>query len=104
MIAETTFGGIEILADPKNQPDAKIDYGSLIYITLQRSKTAKEAIHTMVDLLDTYGYASEGESFSIADRYGDVWIVEIIGRGKGKVGAVWVALKVPDGMIAGHSN
>jgi dipeptidase len=104
VIAETTFGGIEILADPKNQPDAKIDYGSLIYITLQRSKTAKEAIHTMVDLLDTYGYASEGESFSIADRYGDVWIVEIIGRGKGKVGAVWVALKVPDGMIAGHSN
>ncbi len=104
VIAETTFGGVEILADPKNQPDAKIDYGSLIYITLQRSKTAKEAIHTMVELLDTYGYASEGESFSIADRHGDVWIMEVIGRGKGKIGAVYVALKVPDGMIAGHSN
>jgi dipeptidase len=104
VIAETTFGGIEALANPQNQPEAKIDYGSLIYITLQRAKTAKEAIHTMANLLDTYGYASEGESFSIADRHGDVWIMEVIGRGKGKVGAVWVARKVPDGMISGHSN
>lgn len=104
VIAETTFGGIEILANPKNQPDAVIDYGSLIYITLQRSKNAKEAIKTMVDLIDTYGYASEGESFSIADKHGEVWMMEVIGRGKGKVGAVWVAMKIPDGMIAGHSN
>lgn len=104
VIAETTFGGIEVLSNPKHQPDAIIDYGSLIYITLQRSKTAKEAIRTMADLLDKYGYASEGESFSIADRQGCVWIMEVIGRGEGKVGAVWVARKIPDGMISAHSN
>lgn len=104
VIAETTFGGIDILADPKYQPDAKIDYGSLIWITLQRSKTVREAILTMADLMDTHGYASEGESFSLADRQGEVWIMEVIGRGEGKVGAVWVAMKVPDGMIAAHSN
>jgi len=104
VIAETTFGGIEILANSMNQPDAKIDYGSLIYITLQRSKTVIEAIKVMSKLLDTYGYASEGESFSIADKTGEVWMMEVIGRGKGKVGAVWVAMKIPDGMIAGHSN
>jgi len=104
VIAETTFGGIEILADPKHQPDARIDYGSLIYITLQRSKTAREAIQTMANLMDAFGYASEGESFSIADVKGEVWIMEVIGRGEGKVGAVWVAVKVPDGMMAAHSN
>lgn len=101
VIAETTFGGISILSD---QPGAKIDYGSLIYITLQRSESAKEAIHNMHHLMDTYGYASEGESFSIADRSGDVWIMEVIGRGKGKVGAVFVALRIPDGYVAAHSN
>ena len=101
VIAETTFGGISILSD---QPGAKIDYGSLIYITLQRSESAKEAIHNMHHLMDTYGYASEGESFSIADRSGDVWIMEVIGRGEGKVGAVFVALRIPDGYVAAHSN
>mmetsp|Transcript_562 Transcript_562/g.861 ORF Transcript_562/g.861 Transcript_562/m.861 type:complete len:605 (+) Transcript_562:81-1895(+) len=104
VIAETTFGGIDILANPKHQPNAKIDYGSLIYITLQRSKTAKEAIQTMAKLMDTNGYASEGESFSIADRFGEVWIMEVIGRGEGKVGSIWVAIKIPDGYIAAHSN
>ena len=104
VIAETTFGGIDILSNPKHQPDAKIDYGSLIYITLQRAKSAKEAIKTMAALMDKYGYASEGESFSIADRFGEVWIMEVIGRGAGKVGSVWVAMKIPDGMISAHSN
>jgi len=104
VIAETTFGGIDILSNPKHQPNAKIDYGSLIYITLQRAATAKEAILTMVNLMDTYGYASEGESFSIADRFGQVWIMEVIGRGEGRVGSIWVAMAVPDGYIAAHSN
>ena len=83
-----------------------MDYGSLIYITLQRSKTAREAIHTMVELMDKYGYASEGESFSIADRAGEVWIMEVIGRGTsyGKVGAVWVARRVPPGYVTAHAN
>jgi dipeptidase len=102
VIAETTFGGLEKLS---NQPGAKIDYGSLIYITLQRARTAREAITTMGKLMDAYGYASEGESFSIADRNGDVFIMEVIGRGSATVlGAAWVAVKIPDGMIAAHSN
>ena len=105
VIAETTFGGVDILSNSKyTQKKGTIDYGSLIYITLQRSKTAKEAIHTMSALMDEYGYVSEGESFSIADREGDVWVMEVIGRGEHKVGAVWVAVKIPDGMIAAHSN
>lgn len=104
VIAETTFGGIDILANPIHQPNAKIDYGSLIWITLQRCKNAREAIHLMTKLMDTYGYASEGESFSIGDRNGEVWIMEVIGRGKGKVGSVWVARRIPDGYISAHSN
>jgi len=101
VIAETTFGGIEQL---QNQKNAKIDYGSLIYITLQRTKHAIEAIHTMTSLMDEYGYASEGESFSLADANGQVWIMEVISRGKDKVGSVWVAMKIPDGYISAHSN
>jgi dipeptidase len=83
-----------------------MDYGSLIYITLQRSRTVPEAIHTMVDLMDTYGYASGGESFSLADRSGQVWMMEVIGRGNtyGKKGAVWVAMRIPDGAVAAHAN
>ena len=92
VIAETTFGGVEILSSQKK---GKLDYGSLIYISLQRCKTAKEAIRTMAWLMDTYGYVSEGESFSIADRFGEVWIMEVIGRGQNKIGAVWVAMKIP---------
>ena len=102
-IGESTFGGVEVLS---SQEGAILDYGSLIYITLQRSKTARKAIHTMVALLDEYGYASEGESFSIADRSGEVWIMEVIGRGTsfGKLGAVWVARRVPPGYVTAHAN
>jgi len=101
-IAETTFGGIRALA---SQNDAILDYGSLIYITLQRATTAREAIHTMTSLMDTYGYASDGETFSLADSStGEVWMMEVIGRGKQKKGAVWVAVRIPDGAVAAHAN
>ena len=103
VIAETTFGGLDIL-DPKNQPGAKLDYGSLIYVTLQRAEFAREAILLMGELLDEFGYASEGESFSLADRKGEVWIMEMIGRGGFGVGAAWVARKIPDGYVSAHSN
>ena len=111
VIGESTFGGVSVLA--WNQTDAIMDYGSLIYITLQRSKTAREAIHTMVDLMDTFGYYSGGESFSLTDRSGEVWMMEVIGRGSDydpdntgtfKKGAVWVAVKIPDGAVAAHAN
>ena len=95
---------MEILA---HQPDAIMDYGSLIYVTLQRSKTAREAIQTMVSLMDQYGYYSEGESFSISDSTsGEVWMMEVIGRGDtyGKLGAVWVARRIPPGAVAAHAN
>ncbi|MDE6288511.1 MAG: C69 family dipeptidase, partial [Muribaculaceae bacterium] len=97
-IAESTWGGREELAG-----SGLIDYGSLIYIALERSKTAREALDTMISLVDKYGYASEGESFSIADPE-EVWILELIGKGKTDPGAVWVARRVPDGMISGHAN
>jgi dipeptidase len=104
VIAETTFGGIPLLA--WNQTGALIDYGSLIYLTLQRAKTCRQAISVMTGLLDTFGYASGGESFSIADASGEVWMMEIISRGNdyGKLGAVWVAVKIPDGSVAAHAN
>ena len=97
-IAESTWGGRHELAG-----SGKIDYGSLIYITLQRARTAREAIDVMTGLVDRYGYASEGESFSIADP-NEVWIMEMIGKGKTDPGAVWVARRVPDGYISGHAN
>lgn len=97
-IAETTYGGLEGLENP----EGLIDYGSLIYITLQRSKTAREAIKTMAELVANYGYISSGESFSIADP-NEVWIMELIGKGQEK-GAVWVALRIPDGYVSGHAN
>ncbi len=99
-IGETTYGGRHELA---HQPGAIIDYGSLIYITLQRAKTAREAIETMTDLVAKYGYYSSGESFSVSDA-NEVWILELIGKGEGEKGAVWVARKVPDGYICGHAN
>jgi len=104
IIGESTFGGVPVLA--WNQTGAVMDYGSLIYITLQRAKTVQEAIHTMVDLMDKHGYASGGESLSLADRSGQVWMMEMIGRGSdyGRKGAVWVAVKIPDGMVASHAN
>ncbi|MGB9697265.1 MAG: dipeptidase [Ignavibacteria bacterium] len=98
-IGETTFGGREELRDTT----ALIDYGSLMYITLQRAKTAREAIQIMAQLVEEYGYYSEGESFSIADP-NEVWILEMIGKGVGNKGAVWVARKIPDGFICGHAN
>lgn len=104
VIGESTFGGVEQLT---KQTGAILDYGSMIYLTLQRASTAREAIHVMSDLMDTYGYYSEGESISIADSTtGEVWIMEVIGRGDsyGKKGAVWVAQRVPDGMMTAHAN
>jgi len=99
-IGETTFGGREEI---QHQPDAIVDYGSLIYIALQRSKTAREAIKIMTDLVAEYGYASEGESFSISDA-NEAWIMEMIGKGKDEKGAVWVAIRIPDGYVSGHAN
>ncbi len=99
-IGETTYGGREELG---KQSGAIMDYGSLIYVALQRAKTAREAIEVMTDLVEKYGYASSGESFSISDP-DEVWILEMIGKGEGEKGAVWVAQRVPDGYISGHAN
>lgn len=99
IITETTFGGRHELEDP----EGGIDYGSLIYITLQRARTAREAISTIVSLADTYGYCSSGESFSIADA-DEAWIMELIGRGKHGKGIVWVARRIPDGYVSAHAN
>ena len=107
IIAETTYGGRPELADSTG----RIDYGSLIYITLQRAKTAREAIETIAELANTYGYASSGESFSIADRE-EAWIMELIGKGceldadgnNTRKGIVWVARRIPDGYVSGHAN
>jgi dipeptidase len=98
-IGETTFGGREELVDTT----AQIDYGSLMYISLQRARSAREAIKVMTSLVAEYGYASEGESFSISDK-NEAWILEMIGKGTGHKGAVWVARRIPDGYIAGHAN
>jgi len=112
-IGETTFGGREELVDTA----AVMDYGSLIYIALQRSKTAREAIQVITSLMAEYGYASSGESFSISDP-NEVWIMEMVAKGKpvqvkdkkGRItvkynkGAVWVAIRIPDGYISGHAN
>ena len=98
-ITETTFGGRPELEDPKGG----IDYGSLIYITLQRAKSAREAISIIVDLANTYGYASSGESFSIVDQQ-EAWIMELIGKGPEHKGIVWVARRIPDGYVSAHAN
>ena len=98
-IGETTYGGIESLWEGPGI----IDYGSLIYITLQRAKTAREAIKCMGELVANYGYVSEGESFSISDTE-ECWILEMIGKGKTSKGAVWVARRIPDGYVSGHAN
>jgi dipeptidase len=111
-IGETTFGGRHELEDTTGI----MDYGSLMYITLQRAKTAREAIKVIGELVAEYGYYSSGESFSIADAE-EVWIMEIVGKGKkildkngnpdpkkNTKGAVWVAMRIPDGCISGHAN
>lgn len=97
-IGETTWGGREELWDTVG-----IDYGSLIYIALERSKTAREAIEWFITLVNEYGYASEGESFSFGDP-NEVWIMDLIGKGKGQKGANWVAVRIPDNAIAAHAN
>ena len=99
-ISETTFGGRKEL---ESQTGAIIDDGSAIYITLQREKNAREAIVVMTDLIEKYGWASSGESISIIDP-NEVWIIEIIGKGEGEKGAVWVARMVPDGYVSAHAN
>lgn len=112
-IAETTYGGRSELVDTTGI----MDYGSLIYITLQRAKTAREAIDVIADLVVKYGYASSGESFSISDP-NEIWYMELIGKGSPKLvtgknkkttikhdkGAVWVAIRIPDGYVSGHAN
>ena len=99
-IGETTYGGVTAL---QQQDGALIDYGSLIWITLQRAKTAREAIEVASSLMAEYGYASEGESFSIIDN-NEAWVMEIIGKGNYEKGAVWVARKVPEGYVTAHAN
>jgi dipeptidase len=99
IIGETTFGGRPELVDTTSI----MDYGSLIYIALQRSKTAREAIQVISSLTEKYGFYSGGESFSIADK-NEAWIMEITGKGTGGKGALWVALRIPDGYICAHAN
>ena len=97
-VGETTWGGREELWDTVG-----IDYGSLIYIALERSKTAREAIQCFITLVNEYGYASEGESFSFGDP-NEIWIMDLIGKGPGRKGANWVAVRIPDNAIAAHAN
>ena len=97
-IGETTWGGREELWDTVG-----VDYGSLIYIALERSKTAREAMEWFITLINEYGYASEGETFSFGDPK-EVWMMDLIGKGPGKKGANWVAVRIPDNAICGHAN
>ncbi len=99
VISETTYGGRKSLRNPKGG----IDYGSLMWTALQRARTAREAIRVMIALVDKYGYYSWGETFSIADP-NEVWIMDLIGKGPGIKGALWVARRVPDGYVAAHAN
>ena len=99
IIAESTWGGRMELENKQGI----IDYGSLIYIALERARTAREAIQIMVSLVDEFGYASEGESFSIADTQ-EAWVMDLIGKGEGSKGMLWVARRIPDGYICAHAN
>ncbi|MDP3399030.1 MAG: C69 family dipeptidase [Bacteroidales bacterium] len=106
VIGESTWGGVESQFDP----EGILDYGSLMYLALQRAKTAREAIEVITSLANQYGYVSTGESISIADK-NEVWFLEIIGKAPKKVngvnvnkGAVWVAIKLPEGAISAHAN
>ena len=98
-IGETTYGGREEMVDSTGI----MDYGSLIYVALQRSKTAREAIKVMTTLANTYGYNSGGETFTICDP-NEAWIMEMMGKGAGSKGAVWVALRIPDDAVCAHAN
>ena len=99
-IHETTYGGREELTDTVT---GLMDYGSLMYVTLQRARNARQAIKVLTDLANTYGYGSEGESFTIADPK-EVWIMDVIGKGPGRKGIVWVAVRIPDDCISAHAN
>jgi dipeptidase len=99
-LGETTYGGREELFTQKG---AIIDYGSMMYIALQRSKSAREALKVMTELVSEFGYCSEGESISVIDK-DEAWIFEIIGKGEGYKGAVWVARRIPDGYVCAHAN
>jgi len=98
-IAETTYGGREEMIDTTGI----LDYGSLIYVALQRAKTAREAISVMTSLVEKYGYCSSGETFSICDP-NEAWIMEMMGTGPGSKGVVWVAMRIPDDAICAHAN
>ena len=98
-IAETTYGGREEMVDTTGI----LDYGSLIYVALQRAKTAREAIRVMTSLVEKYGYCSSGETFSICDP-NEAWIMEMMGTGPGSKGVVWVAMRIPDDAICAHAN
>ena len=98
-IGETTYGGREEMVDSTGI----MDYGSLIYVALQRSKSAREAIKVMTTLANTYGYNSEGETFTICDP-NEAWIMEMMGKGPGSKGVVWVALRIPDNAVCAHAN
>jgi len=98
-IAETTYGGREEMVDTTGI----LDYGSLIYVALQRAKTAREAISVMTSLVEKYGYCSSGETFSICDP-NEAWIMEMMGTGPGSKGVVWVAMRIPDDAICAHAN
>lgn len=98
-ITESTWGGCDVC----QKTEGLMDYGSLIYIALQRAASAREAIKIMTGLVDTYGYKSSGETFTIADK-NEVWVMELIGKGAGEKGAVWVAIRIPDNAISAHAN
>jgi dipeptidase len=98
-LGETTFGGREELINP----DGMFQYFPLMLITLQRAKTAREAVRVMTGLVEEYGYGSEGESISIADKE-EAWLLEIVGTGPGGKGAIWVALRIPEGLVCATAN
>ena len=108
-ITETTFGGRTELYETEGKqlgsPELPtgIDYGSMIYIALERATSARNAIDIMTSLAETYGYCSEGESFSIADK-NEAWILDLIGKGAGEKGAVWAAVRIPDDCVSAHAN
>ena len=106
VIGETTLGGLQELSNvgKDHRNGTILDYGQLIWITLQRAATAREAIDVMTELTSKYGYASDMEGFSLADASGEVWYMELLGKGSFEKGALYVALRVPDGHVAAHAN
>jgi len=98
-IGETTFGGRKELVNE----EGIIDYGTLMYIALERARSAREAIEVMTGLVEEHGYYSSGESFSISDPT-EVWLLEMVGKGPGRLGTNWVAMRIPDGYVSAHAN